>query len=272
MRASVCNVKTPLMLELEHVDCVEQSSGIITVTMSNPPVNAMAAGLVQDLVTVFTRLQRTTGRVVVVSGAGANFSAGGDFHVFRQISTLDQAQAFVLAAQQLMNAVAAIPVPVIAAIHGNALGGGLELALACDLRVASPDSRLGLPETRWGILAGAGGTQRLARLIGAGAAKRMMFTAKPVTGIEAQRIGLVDVLADDPADEALTMAEQIAQNSPKAVRNVKRCVDEGINLPLPDGLKLERELWAELIPYGDLVEGSDAFFERREPIYGDYRE
>ncbi len=247
----------------------EPRTGIALVRMQSPPVNSWKAEFIDAFERVVDGLLAATQRAVIFTGTGAHFSAGGDFHLFETITDDARARDFVGRVQGLMDKVAAIPVPCIAAINGTALGGGLELALACDIRVATPSAKLGQPETRWAILAGAGGTQRLARLIGPGAAKLMMYTAAPIDGVEAHRIGLVDRLSENPLDEALKIADQIAGNSPRAVRNVKRCVDEGLDLALVEGLRLERDLWVDLIPGGNLQEAARAFFESRPPVYPD---
>ena len=241
--------------------------GIALVTIDAPPVNALTKALAEALLQAIDELAANPGRVIVVTGRPDGFSAGGDIGRFGELEDQAAAHLFVRRVQNLFDRVAAIPSPVIAAIHGFALGGGLELALACDIRVAAPNARLALPETRWGLLAGAGGTQRLARLVGPGAAKLMMYTATPVDAAQALRIGLVDRVADDPLAEALLIAQQIAGNSPGAVRRVKRCVDEGLSLA--EGLELEARLWSELIPLGDHAEGAAAFFARRAPRYDD---
>lgn len=245
--------------------------GIVLVTMRNPPVNAFTVPFGDALRTITERLRRTDARAVVLASDQKHFCAGGDIHRFESLSTRAQALAFVTDVQALLDEVAAVPAPVIAAINGSALGGGLELALACDIRIAGRRASLGLPETRWGLLAGAGGTQRLARTVGAGAAKLMMYTADPIDATEALRIGLVDRLVDvdNPVDEALAVARRIAGNRPAAVRHVKRCVDEGLDVPLDRGLRIERHYWADLIPGGEHLEGAAAFFERREPRYRD---
>ncbi len=130
---------------------------------------------------------------------------------------------------------------------------------------------LGLPEVRFGILAGAGGTQRLSRLVGAGRAKLLMYTGRQISAEESHEIGLVDkvVDAEQLLPESLKVAEEIAQNSPVAIRHVKKCIDEGIDLPLKEGLALEMKYWADLIPYGDYLEGVNAWFEGRKPNYPD---
>lgn len=247
----------------------EAGEGVVLVRLQSPPVNSWTPEFTEAFGAVVGELSTTRARAVVISGSGKHFSAGGDFHLFQTITDEERARTFVTRVQGLMDQVAAIPAPVVAAINGTALGGGLELALACDVRVAVPDARLGLPETRWGILAGAGGTQRLARLIGPGAAKLLMYTGEAVRGGEALRLGLVDRVAEDALAESLDIASRIAVNSPRAVRSVKRCVDEGLELSLEEGLRHERELWIDLVPDGDLQEGARSFFEDRPPRYPD---
>jgi len=247
------------------------TDGVIHVVLDSPPVNMLGVELVAALSSVVDDLRTTSARAVVITGVDGRFSAGGDLSRFATVRDRPAAERFVREAQDLFDRVAEIPAPTIAAIHGYALGGGLELALACDIRVAAPDALLGLPEARWGLLAGAGGTQRLARAVGPGAAKLLMCTAAPVDGHEALRLHLVDRIADDPVAEALSIARQIAGNSPAAVRRIKRCVDEGLELPLVEALEREAEHWADLIPIGDYLEGGAAFFERRAPRYPDVR-
>ncbi|WP_024795651.1 enoyl-CoA hydratase/isomerase family protein [Tomitella biformata] len=257
------------MAEKDLITTAEIEDGIVVVTMQSPPVNALTVELCEALVTVVDGLHRSAARAVVLTGTGRNFCAGGDISRFQQLDSRDKAVDFVTQVQGMLDGVAAIPAPVIAAVNGFALGGGLELALACDIRVAGDGVRMGLPETRWGLLAGAGGTQRLARAVGPGAAKLMMYTAEPVTSAEALRIGLVDAVSasPDPLQDAIEIARKIAVNSPRAVRAVKRCVDEGLQVPLEDGLALERGHWADLIPDGDHLEGAASFFERRPPVF-----
>lgn len=254
------------------IDVTDLGDGRLLIRLQNPPVNAWTDALVDALEQVAKDLADTRARAIVITGTGRYFSAGGDFHRFQQITDEPTARAFVTRVQTLMDKIAAIPAPIIAAINGPALGGGLEIALACDLRIAGASAILGLPETRWGILAGAGGTQRLARLIGPGAAKLLMYTAQPVSAAEAFRLGLVEQVSttDDPLEDALALAARIAGNSPRAIRSVKRCVDEGLNLPMTEALSLERDLWIDLIPNGDLQEGAAAFFDRRPPTYPDW--
>lgn len=255
------------------VEVSQPSAGVTLLRMANLPVNAWTDPFIDAMEQAVGDLHTSSTRVVVLTGRNGYFSAGGDFNRFLTITDADTARTFVERAQQVMDKVAAIPCPVIAAINGAALGGGLELALACDIRIAGATAVMGLPETRWGILAGAGGTQRLARLVGPGVAKRLMYTAAPVDAVEALRIGLVEAVSTqpDPLEDALELARAITVNSPRAIRNVKRCVDDGLSLDLAAGLALERDLWVDLIPEGDLQEGAAAFFGRRDPSYPDVR-
>jgi enoyl-CoA hydratase/carnithine racemase len=190
---------------------------------------------------------------------------------FLEIHDEADATVFVEWVQGFMDRIAALPFPTLAAVNGYALGGGLEMALACDVRIAARQATFGLPEVRYGILAGAGGTQRLARLVGPGRAKLLMYTARRIGAEEALAIGLVEAVVegDRLLAEARAIAAEIAANSPIAVRHVKRCVDEGLDLPLEQGLALERRLWAESISHGDYREGVKAWMEKRKPKFPD---
>lgn len=260
--------KAPTMSSSFLVD-VSLRDGTIVLRLQNPPVNAWSDDFVDDLEDALTYLPVAEARAVVVTGHGDHFSAGEDVRRVQELSDEESARKFVTRMHGIMDRVAALPVPVIAAVDGTASGAGLELALACDIRVASARAKLGLPETRWGILAGAGGTQRLARLIGPGRAKLLMYTAEPVTAQEALDLGLVEIVTDapDPLPRALSLAEQIGRNSPRAVRHIKESVDQGLDRDLDEGLRIEQELWVELATHGDLTEGAAAFAEGREPDY-----
>ena len=244
-------------------------NGVAVITMDSPPANAFSDALHDAFLAVLAELQNLEVRAAIITGSGRFFQAGGDMQRFLTLQTLDEARAFVKLAQDFMNAIAATPYPTIAAINGYALGGGLEIALACDIRLAATSALLGLPEARYGILAGAGGTQRLARLIGPGRAKLMMYSGRQLDARQAFEIGLVDAVVEDAGllAQARSLAAEIASNSPLAVRQIKRCVDQGLDLPLTAALELEREYWAQLIPPGDYLEGVRAWFEKRAPIY-----
>ena len=254
----------------KHVD-FELTDGVAVITMDSPPVNAFTDALHDDFLAALRTLAGRDVRIAIITGTGRYFQAGGDMNRFLTLGTLEDAKAFVRYAQDFMDAIAATPYPTIAAINGYALGGGLEIALACDLRIAASTALLGLPEATFGILAGAGGTQRLARLVGPGRAKMIMYTGRQFTADEAHALGILErvVPPEDLLPESLGIARQIAANSPIAIRHIKRCVDEGLELPLSAALAIERDYWAGLIPYGDYREGVQAWLERRQPRYPD---
>ncbi|OAE96356.1 enoyl-CoA hydratase [Bradyrhizobium centrolobii] len=159
--------------------------------------------------------------------------------------------------------------PVIAAIQGHCIAGGLELAMACDIRVCTPDSRFGLAEVRWGVLPGGGGTQRLPRLVPVGCALEMILTGEAIDAARAERIGLVNriVVADALLDTAFAIAERIAANGPLAVKAAKRAIQHGLDRSLAEGLALEGALQKRLLQTDDAEEGLRAFAERRRPAY-----
>lgn len=181
----------------------------------------------------------------------------------------EQVIEFVDSLRASVSGVENIPFPTIAAIEGAALGGGLELALACDLRVAGADALLGLPETALAIIPAAGGSQRLPRLIGIPKAKELIFTAKRLSGAEALQIGLVTecVAANTAYQRALEIAQDIATKGPIGLRMAKRAINEGMQLPLDKALLLEKECYATVVATSDRREGLQAFAEKRKPVY-----
>jgi len=180
---------------------------------------------------------------------------------------------FVARLRGLVSSISDMPMPVIAAIDGAALGGGLEMALACDLRVASSEAKMGLVETRLAIIPGAGGTQRLPRLVGPAIAKELIFTARVIDGEEAGRIGLVNkaVPQNDDGDAAtsaaLALAQEIIPNGPIGVQMGKLAINKGLEVPLESGLAFEQGCYAQVIPTKDRLEGLAAFREKRKPQY-----
>jgi methylglutaconyl-CoA hydratase len=169
----------------------------------------------------------------------------------------------------VINEVEELPQPVLAAVNGAALGGGLELALACDIRMASSHAQFGLTETSIGIIPGAGGTQRLPRLIGSGRAKELIFSARKIDASEAKEIGLVEYVTskNELMTKALELAERIVQNAPLAIRQAKLAINKGIEVDLNTGLSIEQLAYEAVIPTKDRLEGLQAFKEKRPPIY-----
>ena len=249
-----------------------QVGRVARLTLVNPPLNLVTRELLEALDLALDRLAGAPAgevRAVVVTGTGERaFSAGshvGEFESQRGPAGRARHELESGVARRL----AELPMPTIAAIEGNALGGGLELALCCDLRIASERARLGLPEVRLAVTPGAGGTQRLPRVVGAARAKELILTGRVLTAAEAERIGLVHEVV--PAGEAVTRAvavgEEIAQRGPLAVREAKRLIDQATELDLDAGLAAELDASDRIFATDDMLEGADAFFAKRDPDY-----
>jgi enoyl-CoA hydratase/carnithine racemase len=225
----------PSFVEMERRD-----DGIAVVRLSNPKVNALSSALLVELQGVASELTTQPPRAVLVTGGPKVFAAGADIDEF---DGPGEAATVGKAFLDALEAVAAIPRVTIAAVSGYALGGGCELALACDLRIASDRARFGQPEVLLGIIPGGGGTQRLPRLVGPARAKDIIFTGRQVEAEEALRIGLVDriVPADELEDAALAWAGELAAGPGAVVGLAKQAVDRGLETDLPAGLRIEQE-------------------------------
>ncbi|RLL45431.1 enoyl-CoA hydratase [Oceanobacillus piezotolerans] len=232
--------------------------------------NAMSQALLEQLNDkILIIKQDPSFYCAIIHGEGVKaFCAGADLKERKRMSDKE----VIRAVQYIGNTVDSIEkleIPVIAAINGAAFGGGLELALACDMRIASRTAMLGLTETSLAIIPGAGGTQRLPRLIGAGQAKRLIYTAQPITAEEAYAIGLVEVLVEQEhlVERALSVAEKIAGNGPLALRQAKLAINKGSDMNLAAGLLVEHQAYKETISTKDRTEGLLAFSEKRKPTY-----
>jgi enoyl-CoA hydratase len=241
-------------------------------TLVNPPLNLVTEALLHELAAALDVLRAAAPgdvRAVVVTGSGDRaFSAGshvGEFESQRGPSGRERHELESGVARRL----AELPMPTIAAMEGNALGGGLELALCCDIRIASERARLGLPEVRLAVTPGAGGTQRLPRVVGLARAKELILTGRVLSAAEAERIGLVHQVV--PAGGALAaadeMAAEIALRGPLAVREAKRLIDHATDLDLASGLAAELDASDRIFATDDLLEGATAFLEKRDPEY-----
>jgi methylglutaconyl-CoA hydratase len=246
-------------------------AGIVLLGLDRPAAkNALGRQLLAEFSEALTSLGRDPSvRVVVVhSLVSGVFCAGADL---KERAGMSQAEAasFVQGIRAAFTGLEALPMPVIAALEGAAFGGGLELALAADLRVAGADAKMGLVETALAIIPGAGGTQRLPRLIGTSRAKELIFTARRIGAEEAGRLGLVDRVVEAGAalESALALAREILPNGPIALRMAKRAVNGGVELDLASGLALEQACYAEVIPTKDRLEGLSAFQDKRKPQY-----
>ena len=241
------------------------------VTLDRPKVlNALNAMVLAELDSTFAELAANDEiRVILLTGAGGRaFAAGADIAELAALSAAE-GEAFALKGQAVLRRIETLGKPVLACIQGFALGGGCELAMACTLRIAADDAKFGQPEVKLGIIAGYGGSQRLPRLVGRGAALKLLLTGAIVDAPEALRIGLVDLVV--PAAELLVRAEalalEIAANAPLAVAATLRAVDEGLDLPLSQALAREAALFGSLCSTADKAEGTQAFLEKRKPAW-----
>ncbi len=232
--------------------------------------NALGKAMMEEFRSTLDKLRfdPSVRAVVFRSSVPKVFCAGADLKERAQMSKSEVA-AFVHGLRTAFSGIASLPMPTIASIEGAALGGGTEIAIACDFRIASEGAIFGLPETALAIIPGAGGTQRLPRLIGASRAKELIFTAKRLSAAEADRYGLLTrLVAAGKADEvSLALAREILPNGPVAVRMAKAAIDGGSEVELGAGLTLEQACYAQVIPTADRLEGLAAFKEKRKPSY-----
>ncbi|MCY8234984.1 enoyl-CoA hydratase [Priestia endophytica] len=255
--------KTILVNRLEN--------GIVMITLNRPEAaNALSLQMLGELqeAVLLCKYDRTI-RCVVITGAGEKaFCAGADLKERTDMEQVQVRKTLSLIRGNI-NDLEALPQPIIAAVNGVAFGGGTELALACDIRIASETAKLGLTETSLGIIPGAGGTQRLPRLVGKGRAKELIFTARRIDAAEALEIGLVEYTASSNhlIKKALEIAGQIARNGPIAVAQAKFAIDKGYDVDMNTGLAIEQSAYEVTIPSKDRLEGLQAFKEKRTPIY-----
>ena len=250
---------------------LEVAAGVAGITLNRPESrNALDREMRRQLVAAVAAAEDDpAARVLVVRGAGDKaFCAGADIKEFQPPNSLLDARE-ERTGPKWTDALAACRKPTVAAVHGYCLGGGLEIALACDLRIATENAVFGLPEVRRAIIPGAGGTQRLPRLVGPGPALRMILTGEHIDAAEALRIGLVSQVVPTGAldDAVASLADALRRAGPQAVAYAKEAVQRGYDLPLAEGLRLEGELSTLLTTTQDRVEGAAAFAERREPVY-----
>ncbi|HZH60103.1 MAG TPA: enoyl-CoA hydratase [Metabacillus sp.] len=257
------------MIKAASLSKITENIAKITLTRPNA-ANSLSMQMVSELDSTLHEIKLDSAlRCVIISGQGRKaFCAGADLKE-RALMNEAEVRQTLDCIRQMIEHVVSLPLPVIAAINGAALGGGTELALACDVRIASDHAIFGLTETSLGIIPGAGGTQRLPRLIGMGRAKELIFTARKITAQEALKIGLVEdvVSADSLEAEAIHLAKQIVKNAPIAVSQAKFAIDKGIEVDIQTGLAIERKAYELTIPTKDRQEGLQAFKEKRPPTY-----
>ncbi len=254
----------------DRVVNLEIEGAVAVVTIDRPPVNALNRAVISQLGDIIDQVAADDSvRALVLRGAGPKaFVAGADIAEFPAL-TVDTAELLARRGQDVTVRLQAMPKPSIAAVHGFALGGGCELALACDFRIAAESARFGQPEINLGIIPGYGGTQRLARLVGASRAKYLCITGEQVTAQEAYRIGLADAVVPDAElfSSAMALANKLAAKAPVALGLIKRAVDEGLDKEFGVGMDLEACLFGEVFGTADHIEGVNAFLEKRPPRF-----
>jgi enoyl-CoA hydratase/carnithine racemase len=250
---------------MEFVEVTTEGS-VALVRLDRPPVNALSEQVAVELREAFTQCQDPAIRAVVVTGQ-PHFAAGADIKGFKD--TFDSGRRETTGASTLLDAIAvldALPKPTIAAVHGYALGGGCELSLGCDFRYVATDARIGQPEILLGIIPGAGGTQRLQRVVGFQTAKDLVYTGRQVDAEEAAAIGYADkvVPPDEVLDLAMSDAAEWATKATAAIAAAKTALSGGYGVPLDQGLAIEQEAFRTSFATDDAVEGVSAFVEKRQ--------
>ncbi len=261
----------PDLPELVKLERVAGAEHLVCLTISRPEVmNCLSFPTLKRLRSLFHELATDLSvRAIVITGSGDKaFCAGADLKERKSMAP-GRVPLFVKNIRRTMDDLANLPQPTIGAINGVAFGGGTELLLACDLRVAAPNAQLGLTETSLAIIPGAGGTQRLPRLIGRARAKDLILTARRIDALEAERIGLVNRIAPvgQLMETAFEIARQIADNGPVAVRAAKAAIDQGCEQPLSEALETEARCYERTLPTADRLEALAAFAEKRKPRY-----
>lgn len=249
---------------------LEKHNHLAIITLNRPEAaNALSQDLLNQLMNTLENIDENPEiHCTIITGAGEKvFCAGADLKERKGMSDSETVQAVQIIGT-VISRIEKMKMPVIAAINGAAFGGGLELALACDIRIAINTAKIGLTETSLAIIPGAGGTQRLPRLIGIGKAKQLIYTAKPVSAEEAFAIGLIEEVAPSSALEtALEMGQSIVKNGPIALKQAKLAIDLGIGTDIARGLQIENICYEKTIPTEDRMEGLIAFQEKRKPVY-----
>jgi enoyl-CoA hydratase len=247
-----------------------KSEGIATLTFNRPDkLNAMNPEMTGELREALEEIARDAAvRVLVVRGEGRAFMAGADVRTFLKATPLSM-RRFMQRAHDFLFRLEALEIPVIAAVHGFALGGGFEIALACDFIYAADTARFGLPEINLGLMPGFGGTQRLPRLVGANMAKELIFTGKMISAAEAAQIGLVNKVVPAAAlmEEVLKTARDVAAKGKVSLRAVKEAVNQGLNVDLASGCHIEIDAFALALASPDAKEGTTAFLEKRKAVF-----
>ncbi|MBQ5755351.1 MAG: enoyl-CoA hydratase/isomerase family protein [Oscillospiraceae bacterium] len=245
----------------------EVQGAVQIITVNRPEaLNALNGQVLEDLKAAFEAVDQDAIRCVILTGAGTkSFVAGADIAAMSTM-TKAEGEAFGKQGNDIFRMIETFPLPVVAAVNGFALGGGCELCMCCDIRICAENALFGQPEVGLGITPGFGGTQRLARLVGPGMAKQLIYTARNIKADEALRIGLVNAVypAEELMPAALKMAAGIAANAPIAVRNCKKAINEGLDVDMDAAVVIEEKLFGDCFETHDQKEGMGAFLEKRK--------
>lgn len=249
---------------------IEKKQNIATIVLNRPPANALASALLDEYSEAFNVLEDDdTIRVIILRGEGKFFSAGADIKEFTTLQKEEEYEQLAKKGQDLFQRIETFSKPVIAAIHGAALGGGLELAMSCHVRLAAKNAKLGLPELQLGIIPGFAGTQRLPRYVGTAKACEMMMTSEPISGEEAEKWGLVNAAHDEEQlfEEAEKLAAKFASKSPLSLKYVIDLLHYAKGESFEAGVAREGELFGKVFMSEDGKEGVNAFIEKRKPEF-----
>lgn len=250
----------------------ELKNKVAYLTIQSPPANALSSRLLDVLSEQLDTIEQDgDAKVIVIKGEGKFFSAGADIKEFTSFQNASDYESLSRKVQQLFDRIEHLSIPVIAAIHGASLGGGLELAMACHIRIVTENAKMGLPEATLGIIPGFAGTQRLPQYVGTAKAYEMMLTGEPISGKEAHALGLVNKLVSEDMllAEATKLAEKIAAKSQPSIQRIMRLIPLAKTEQFSKGVQLEAEAFGEIFGSEDAREGVQAFLEKRKPNFKD---
>lgn len=247
---------------------LETQGQVAVLTVNRPKaLNALSPDVLTDIDAAIDSIDCNTIRALIITGAGdKSFVAGADISMMQNMTIAD-ATAYSKQGNDLFLKIEALPIPVIAAVNGFALGGGCELSMSCDIRICSDNAMFGQPEVQLGITPGYGGTQRMARLIGAGMAKELIYTAKNIKAADAYRIGLVNAVysQEELMPAAMKLAKKIAKNAPIAIRVAKEQINKGLEMPLAEAVAMESKMFGTCFETHDQREGMACFMSKEKP-------
>lgn len=251
----------------------EVNQHVATLTIDSPPANALSSALLQDLAEQLDAIEKdSTIKAIIIKGEGRFFSAGADIKEFTSLQEKADYSTLAEKGQRLLDRIEHYHIPIIAAIHGAALGGGLELAMACHMRIATEDAHIGLPETTLGIIPGFAGTQRLPQFVGLAKAYEMILSGEPISGQEAYYFGLINKAVTEEEEvfkEAEKLASKIAEKSKPSIESVMRLIPYAKTSQFSEGVQAEAKEFATVFSTEDAKEGVQAFIEKRKPNFQD---